>query len=179
MRGRLVELDPGLAAAALDAAKAAELTDIEVVVADAGVTDSYLGAAPVDLVIACGVLGNISDHDVETTVRAMPSLCNQGGTVIWTLHRSPPDPTPTIRHWFSEAGFSEQSFTSPGVNSFAVGVHRLDGPTDTLIAGQRLFTFLRDEMAAGPREARRRSGGVHPVSGRSSPEGGAAGAVPS
>jgi len=42
VRGGLVELDPGLAAAALEAAKAAELTDIEVVVADARVTDSEL-----------------------------------------------------------------------------------------------------------------------------------------
>lgn len=146
--GRLVELDPGLAAAAREAARAAELRDVEVVVADAGLTDSYVGAAPADLVIVCGVLGNISDHDVERTVRAMPSLCSQGGTVIWTRHRSAPDLTPAIRQWFSEAGFAEQAFTSPGPDSFAVGLHRLDGSTNTFAAGRRLFTFLQDEGVA-------------------------------
>ena len=141
--GRLVELDPDLAAAARDAVESAELENIDVVVADAGSTDSYVGAAPADLVIACGVLGHISDRDVEVTVRAMPSLCAQGGTVLWTRHRHPPDLTPAIRWWFSESGFTEQAFTSPGADSFSVGVHRLESPGEPLLLGQRLFTFTR------------------------------------
>ena len=115
--------------------------ELEVVVADAGLTDSYVGAVPADLVIVCGVFGNISDRDVEATVRAMPSLCSQGGAVIWTRHRHEPDLTPAIRRWFADAGFAEQAFTSPGIDSFAVGVHRLNGPGVTLSAGRQLFTF--------------------------------------
>ena len=102
-----------------------------------------MGAVPADLVIACGVFGNISDRDVEATVRAMPSLCSQGGTVIWTRHRYAPDLTPAIRRWFAEVGFAEQAFTSPGVDSFAVGVHRLDEPGVTLSVGRQLFTLTR------------------------------------
>jgi hypothetical protein len=141
--GRLVELNSDLAAAAREVAETAGLNNLEVVVADAGLTDSYVGAVPADLVIACGVFGNISDRDVEATVRAMPSLCSQGGTVIWTRHRYAPDLTPAIRRWFAEAGFAEQAFTSPGVDSFAVGVHRLDEPGVTLSVGRQLFTFTR------------------------------------
>ncbi|MHB8643881.1 MAG: hypothetical protein ACYDA3_13455 [Gaiellaceae bacterium] len=141
--GRLVELDPALAAAAREAAQAAALDHIDVIVADAGLTDSYAGAVPADLVIACGVFGNISDHDVEVTVRSMPSLCAQGGTVVWTRHRYPPDLTPAIRRWFSESGFTEEAFASPGADSFSVGVHRLEIPGMPLILGQRLFTFTR------------------------------------
>jgi hypothetical protein len=140
---RLVELDPGLAGEAREAAKVAGLTKIEVVVGDAGRTDAYLGAVPADLVLACGVFGNISDGDVEATVRAMPGFCVQGGTVIWTRHRHEPDLTPAIRQWFARAGFVEQGFTSPGVGSFAVGVHRLEGPALTLTPGRQLFTFTR------------------------------------
>ncbi len=141
VRGRLVELDSDLAAAARGVAETAGLSKLEVVVADAGLTDSYVGAVPADLVIVCGVFGNISDRDVEATVRAMPSLCSQGGTVIWTRHRHEPDLTPAIRRWFGDAGFAEQAFTSPGIDSFAVGVHRLNGPGVTLSAGRQLFTF--------------------------------------
>jgi hypothetical protein len=140
---RLVELDPVLADEARRAARDAGLTNIEVVVADAGITDAYVGAVPADLVMVCGVFGNISDSDVETTVRAMPTLCVQGGTIIWTRHRRTPDLTPTIRDWFSAAGFAERAFTSPGVGSFAVGVHQLDGPGGPLSVGQQLFTFAR------------------------------------
>jgi hypothetical protein len=141
--GRLVELDSELAAAAGEAAETAGLEGLDVVVADAGLTDSYLGAVPADLVIVCGVFGNISDRDVETTVRAMPSLCRQGGTVIWTRHRYAPDLTPAIRRWFSEAGFVEQAFKSPGPDSFAVGAHRLVQPGVALSVGRHLFTFTR------------------------------------
>ena len=140
---RLVELDAYLASAARDIARDSGLTNIDVVVADAGVTDAYIGAVPADLVIACGVFGNISDDDVEVTVRAMPSFCVRGGTVIWTRHRYEPDLTPAIRHWFSEVGFAERAFTSPGVGSFAVGVHTLEGPGRALTVGQQLFTFTR------------------------------------
>jgi hypothetical protein len=140
---RLVELDPGLADEAREAARVAGLTNIEVLVADAGRTDAYVGAVPADLVLACGVFGNVSNGDVEATVCAMPAFCVHGGTVIWTRHRLEPDLTPAIRRWFSEAGFAEQAFTSPGVGSFAVGVHRLEGPARALAVSRQLFTFVR------------------------------------
>jgi len=140
---RLVELDAELASVARDVARESGLTNIDVAVADAGVTDSYVGAVPADLVLACGVLGNISDNDVEATVRAMPSFCVRGGTVIWTRQRNEPDLTPAIRRWFSAVGFAERAFTSPGVGSFAVGVHTLEGPGRALTVGQQLFTFTR------------------------------------
>ncbi len=145
VRGRLLELDPELAAEARETAETAGLEGLEVVVADAGLTDSYLGAVPADLVLACGVFGNISDLDVEATVRALPSLCRQGGTVIWTRHRHEPDLTPAIRRWLSEAGFVEQAFTSPGIDSFAVGAHRLDEPGVALSVGRQLFTFTEPD----------------------------------
>src|SRR5512133_3864098 len=51
VRGRLVELDSDLAAAAREVAQTAGLKNLEVVVADAGSTDSYVGGVPADLVI--------------------------------------------------------------------------------------------------------------------------------
>ena len=90
VRGRLVELDPTLAARARAAAPAG----IEVVEADAGTTDAYAGAVPADLVLLCGVFGNIADDDVEATVRPSPMLCAPARRSIWTRHRRPPDLTP-------------------------------------------------------------------------------------
>ena len=90
--GRLVELDPELAARA--AARAP--VGIEVVCGDASTSDVYTGAVPADLVLVCGVFGNISDADVEHTVRTLASLCAPGATAIWTRHRREPDLTVSV-----------------------------------------------------------------------------------
>jgi len=108
--GRLVELDPELAAVARARAAALGLTDVEVVEGDAGTTDAYAGAVPADLVLACGVFGNVPDADVEQTLRALPMLSASGATVIWTRHRKPPDLTVSIRRWLEEAGFENTMF---------------------------------------------------------------------
>jgi hypothetical protein len=78
-------------------------------------------------------------------VKALPSLCAAGATVIWTRHRAEPDLTPTIRRWFIEAGFEEEAFDSPGpgTNSFSVGVDRLSADPQPFKPGRRLFTFIR------------------------------------
>jgi hypothetical protein len=141
VRARLVELSPKLADDALARAREAQLEGVEVLTADAGVTDAYADAVPADLVLACGVFGNVSDRDVERTVRTLPQLCAEGGTVVWTRHRRDPDLTPRIRAWFADAGFREQAFDSPGPDSFSVGVHVLERPPEPLERGRRLFTF--------------------------------------
>ncbi|MFC0549107.1 hypothetical protein [Kutzneria chonburiensis] len=118
--GRLVELDPENVAAA----KARGVPGIEIVEGDASVTSAYY---PADVVLACGVFGNVSDEDVQRTVTLLPMLCRPGATVVWTRHHEAPDLTPSIREWFAAAGFEELGFdTEPGY-SYSVGTHRLVG----------------------------------------------------
>jgi hypothetical protein len=139
---RLVELDDRNVAIA--ARRAAELgsSRVEVVQADAGVTDAYAGAAPAMVLLVCGVFGNISDEDIETTVAALPTLCGDGATVIWTRHRRSPDLTPSIRGWFADAGFDEEAFEGPAGASVGVGVHRLARQPVAFQPGRRLFSFI-------------------------------------
>jgi hypothetical protein len=140
VRGRLVELNPVLAATARRRCEAMGLSDIEVVSGDAGNTSAYVGAEPADLVLACGVFGNISDGDVERTVRALPSLCARRGTVIWTRHRRTPDLTPAIRRWFTEAGFEETAFEPVPDSPGSVGVAKHVG-NPVALRDQQLFRF--------------------------------------
>ena len=97
------------------------------VTGDASSTAAYDGAVPADLVLVCGVFGNICDDDVERTIRALPALYTPGTTQYWTRHRLDPDLTPTIRAWFAEAGFDEIGFDSPGPGQFTVGANRFEG----------------------------------------------------
>jgi hypothetical protein len=142
VRARLVELDPRLAATAQERAAAMGFGAVEVVSGDASNTDAYEGAAPADLVLACGLFGNISDDDIANTVRVLPTLCAAGATVIWTRHRNAPDKTPLIRQWFADAGFTEVWFDAPEGFVFAVGTYRFDGTPQPFVGGVRLFTFV-------------------------------------
>jgi hypothetical protein len=145
VRARLVELDPRLAAAAADAARAAGLPGIEVVQADAGEIDRYADLAPADLVVACGVFGNLTDLDVERTVAACRALCRRGGTVVWTRHRGEPDRVPDTCRWFSERGF-EQVFLTPPDLGFGVGAHRHTRAPAPIEPGARMFTFVGSDV---------------------------------
>lgn len=143
VRARLVELDPRSTAAAAEAIRVAGLTGVEVVEGDAAVTDQYQGLVPADVVLACGVFGNIVDADIERTVETCRQLSKTGGTVIWTRHRGAPDRVPAICGWFRERGF-ERVFVSDREVGFGVGVHRFGGVPEPLVLGQRMFTFARD-----------------------------------
>jgi hypothetical protein len=136
---RLVESDPRNAASARQGASL--FAGVEVVQADAGCTNAYVGAVPADIVLACGVFGNISGDDIHRTVAALPSLCAPGAVVIWTRHRQEPDLTPQVRDWFRSAGFAEDAFGVSEDGFMAVGSHRLTGKVLPFRAGQYLFRF--------------------------------------
>jgi hypothetical protein len=140
VRARLVELDAVLAVRAAD--NVPEGVDVEVVCGDASTTSAYAGAVPAELVLVCGVFGNISDDDIERTVQMMPALCAAGGTVVWTRHRRPPDRTVEIRRWFAKAGFEEVAFAGHDDFLFGVGAHRLVGATRPYVPDERMFTFV-------------------------------------
>jgi hypothetical protein len=141
---RLVELDEGNAAFAHDSVVEAGLDGVEVVRGDASTSNAFVGAVPADLVLVCGVFGNISDGDVERTVSLLPGFCAENATVVWTRHRRPPDLTPTVRAWFREHGFDEVAFDAPADALFGVGVHRFTSVPQPIERGVRLFTFVGD-----------------------------------
>jgi hypothetical protein len=141
---RLLETDDDLAGAAESYAAAQGLDQIDVRRADAGVGDSYLGAVPADLVMMCGVFGNISNDDIGRTVGALPALCAPGATVIWTRGRfTSGDLAPTIGTWLAEAGFDEIAMDAPDDTTYRVGTHRLVGAAQDLVPGSDLFRFIR------------------------------------
>ncbi len=129
----LMELDADLA----DTASATFPT----IQGDAGELSTYLGLPPADLLLLCGIFGNITDQDVRQTIAHASRLCAWGATVVWTRHRRMPDLTGSIRAWFAEEGWTEESFVSPGPGEWSVGVARLTTDPLPFEAPLRLFTF--------------------------------------
>jgi hypothetical protein len=142
VRAELIEKDVRNVAAARAGVAAARLSGITVRCADAGDFAAYRAAVPADLVLLAGVLGNISDEDVQATINAMPRLCAPGATVIWTRTRRAPDLTSPIRRWFAVAGFTERAFHAPPDVLFSVGVHVFHGRPESPPASGRIFTFV-------------------------------------
>jgi len=139
VQARLVEADPDNVAAARAAAGAG----VEVVQGDAGSTDACSGAVPADVLLLCGIFGNVEDEDVRRTLHAVPVLLAPGGTVLWTRSRHAPDLTPAMRGWQAEAGVEEVAFVAEPGQGWSVGAGVLRGPAQPLVPGERLFTFTR------------------------------------
>ena len=143
-RAVLVELDPTLASRARATAEDLGLPGVTVVTGDAGVTDPYLPLAPADLVLACGVFGNIPPEHARRTIAALPGLLAEGGIVVWTRGRPDDgtDPAGLLRKCFAEHGFTSLAFAAPDDARFRVGMDRLSTPmTVAAGAGTRLFAF--------------------------------------
>ncbi len=144
----LVELDPRNAAFARAAARVAGLDAVEVVEADAALLDSYAGGVPAEIVLACGVFGNITEDDVRQIIQHLPCLCAEGATVLWTRghFKNERDVALEIRQWFRDGGFEEVAYESPESPEgpgFRVGASRLVAPPRALEAGVRMFRFVR------------------------------------
>lgn len=138
--GSLVELDETLARRA----RALAPPQIEIRCSDAGVSDAYAGACPADLVLSCGVFGNISSEDVRTTIASWRFLCTLGATIIWTrAGDSEYDPRAQVRRWVIESGFEEVAWDGEP-ETYGVGVARLAVSPEPFRQGVRMFNFISD-----------------------------------
>jgi len=144
VNGVLVELDPGNVRQARESAARAAPASFQVIEGDAAISDVYAPFVPADVVLACGIFGNVSDADVENTVRTLSMLCNKGAGVIWTRHRREPDLNRHICRWLVHSGFEVLSFDAPeNSTQSGIGTARLAGSPAPWRSGHRFFTFIR------------------------------------
>jgi hypothetical protein len=141
----LVELDPALVAFARDRAASVGVADqVRIEEGDASMARWYEEQVPADLVLVCGVFGNISAGDISGLITALRGFCRRGSEVIWTRHRRPPDATPSIRADFAAAGFEEVAFEDPGGFVLSVGRNRFVGEPLHFEPAVQLFDFVGD-----------------------------------
>jgi hypothetical protein len=151
---RLVELDPRNTEVARGLAAAAGLDGVEVVTGDAALASQYAGMVPANLVIACGLFGNLSNADIEATTGYCTQLCATGGVVVWTRGRWDPDLSPQVCAWFEERGFERvwlNDLTGDPRFGHRVGVHKFTGTPAPLDESAVMFTFIGHDIRTGPR----------------------------
>lgn len=149
--GLLVELDPDIAESGRDAYARAGLSNVEVRSADAAEVAHYQGLAA-DLLLVCGVLGNLTDEGVFELIEHLPGLCAVNARLIWTCHRRAPDLTPRIREALTKLGFIEMSFHALEGFWESVGAARCTGGDSPPKPPDRLFHFVPDEFQDWPEQ---------------------------
>lgn len=145
VRARLIEFDPAIAQVARDSASAAGLdATVEVVTGDAADPALFGDYAPADLLLLCGIFGNITEADIQNTVTRAAHLTARGGTVIWTRHRRDPAVVPRIHAWFSAAGFSDLWESDPELpTAIYIAGNRQEREPTPLPDDKKLFTFVK------------------------------------
>lgn len=143
LTGRLIELDAANAASARARLADAGLVHVEVTEADAGWSRASLGAVPADLLLLCGIFGNVEVDDIERTLRFVPSLCAPGAWIVWTRYPEDMDVIESIERWLADSGCEVVIRVHSAEADFCVGAARFIGPKAPFADDVRLFTFVR------------------------------------
>ncbi|HYN76092.1 MAG TPA: SAM-dependent methyltransferase [Candidatus Limnocylindria bacterium] len=141
----LVETDEVLAGRAR--AAVASLPDgagtVDMRTADAGAVDVWADGVPAQVVLACGVFGNLAPDQVRQCVSTLPVACAPEGVLMWTRGRGAEDPGPDLDRWLCTAGFEPVARVAPERARYRVGVDTYVGPRRQPVPGERLFTGFR------------------------------------
>jgi hypothetical protein len=138
----LVERDERNVALARRAAAQAGLNDWAVVTGDASNSSSYAGAVPCDLILTCGMLGNIDPNGLPALIDELSRLSAEGATVIWTYNRLDPKKARALREMFDAAGYQELAYEESSMGPEVVGVNRLAGTPGEFRNDVTMFQFV-------------------------------------
>ncbi|ALF56100.1 type 12 methyltransferase [Nostoc piscinale CENA21] len=140
---RLVELNPQLVERGRATIESLGLAkQIEFINGDAAIANNYVGAVPADIVIACGVFGNLTEAELNRLLDNLSFLSKPGAFVIWTRGHSNGIPySENVRKVLSTSGFAEVNFKLTATGDMGVGIHQYKGKHLPQPKEQQLFVF--------------------------------------
>ncbi|MBD2446495.1 class I SAM-dependent methyltransferase family protein [Nostoc sp. FACHB-152] len=141
---RLVELNPYLVERGRATIESLGLTkQIEFINGDATIASNYVGAVPADIVIVCGVFGNLTDEEeLNRLLDNLSFLSKQGAFVIWTRGHSNGIPySDNVRKILRASEFEEVNFKLTATGDMGVGLNRYIGENLPQPKEQQLFVF--------------------------------------
>ncbi len=143
VQGWLLDINPTL----IDTAKQAIIrhglaSSVSAIIADATMASSYTGVLPANVIILCGVLGNVERDEISRLIRNLRTLCASSAFVIWTRHtRGGPHQVERIQKEFASNQFSSVKLLTTPQEHFNIGLNCYAGPTNGLHQDKRLFSF--------------------------------------
>ncbi|MEH2459149.1 class I SAM-dependent methyltransferase family protein [Nostoc sp.] len=118
-------------------------SQIEFINGDATLAANYVEAVPADIVIVCGVFGNLADEaELNRLLDNLSFLSKQGAFIIWTRgHSNGITYSETVRKILRTSGFEEVNFKLTPTRDMGVGLHRYLGENLAVPKEQELFVF--------------------------------------
>jgi len=144
IQARLVELNPQLVERGRESIAAAGLTEqLTFINGDATSSNAYVGAVPADIVLVCGVFGNLPDEaELRRLIGNLKVLAKPDAFILWTRgHSQGIAYSEVVRQQFREANFEEIDFRLTATGDMGIGLHRYRGETAPLPENQTLFVF--------------------------------------
>ncbi len=141
---RLVEINPQLVERGRESIESLGLTkQIEFINGDATASANYVGAVPADIVIVCGIFGNLADeNELNRLLGNLSFLSKKGAFVLWTRgHFNGVPYSDTVRKYFREFGFEEVNFKLTATGDMGIGIHRYLGENLPTPKEEQLFVF--------------------------------------
>jgi hypothetical protein len=141
---RLVEINPQLVERGRATIESLGLTkQIDFINGDATAAVNYVGAVPADIVIVCGIFGNLADeNELNRLLGNLSFLSKKGAFILWTRgHSNGINYSETVRKYFHEFGFEEVNFKLTETGDMGVGIHRYLGESQSVPKEQNLFVF--------------------------------------
>ncbi|MDF5737855.1 MULTISPECIES: class I SAM-dependent methyltransferase family protein [unclassified Nostoc] len=116
---------------------------IEFINGDATLATNYVEAVPADIVIVCGVFGNLADEtELNRLLDNLSFLSKPGAFVIWTRGHSNGIPySENVRKILGASEFEEVNFKFTATGDMGVGLHRYLGENLAQPKEQQLFVF--------------------------------------
>ncbi|MBD2435390.1 class I SAM-dependent methyltransferase family protein [Nostoc sp. FACHB-110] len=140
---RLVELNPQLVERGRATIESLGLAQqIEFINGDAAIASNYVGAVPADIVIVCGVFGNLSEAELNRLLDNLSFLSKPGAFIIWTRGHSNGIPySDNVRKILHLTDFEEVNFKLTATGDMGIGIHQYVGETLPQPKEQQLFVF--------------------------------------
>ncbi|MEH2291760.1 class I SAM-dependent methyltransferase family protein [Nostoc sp.] len=141
---RLVEINSNLVERGRATIESLDLaSQIEFINGDATLAANYVEAVPADIVIVCGVFGNLADEaELNRLLDNLSFLSKQGAFIIWTRgHSNGITYSETVRKILRTSGFEEVNFKLTSTRDMGVGLHRYLGENLAVPKEQQLFVF--------------------------------------
>jgi hypothetical protein len=141
---RLVEINSNLVERGRETIESLGLAkQIEFINGDATLSTNYVGAVPADIVIVCGVFGNLADEgELNRLLDNLSFLSKPGAFVIWTRGHSNGIPySDNVRKILRASGFEEVNFKLTATKDMGVGLHQYLGENLPQPKEQQLFVF--------------------------------------
>ena len=116
-------------------------SNIQFLLKDATMSDSYLDIPKVDLLVCVGFMGSIDLDSIKDFISFLPQILNKGAIFIWTIKSDNVDLIQQTEYLLEEYKFHYVEKKNTDLNRFVCGKHRFYGESQQIISNKKIMNM--------------------------------------